>query len=199
MAEAAPHEDLAGLAQGRPATPQTPARSSSDGYPPSTVSGKRPTVSSTRSSGDVIAGPVWEGMRRQEAYPTIRSRASMPGLPRVAVLAGALGIAALALFMLPALLGIGGGGKPAGSASPSAPVATASAEITPEPAPTAQVYVIKQKDTLSKVASRYGITLDELLAANPDIKNPNKISIGQQIIIPLPAADGASPAASTTP
>jgi hypothetical protein len=198
MAEAAPHEDLAGLAQGRPASAQPPPRTAADGYPPSTVSGKRPSVSSTRS-GDVIAGPAWEGMRRQEAYPTIRSRASMPGLPRIAVLAGALGIAALALFMLPALLGIGGGGKPSGSASPSAPVATPSAEVTPVPAPTAQVYVIKQKDTLSKVANRYGITLDELLAANPEIKDPNKISIGQQIIIPLPAGEGASPSASTTP
>ena len=110
MADATPHEELAGLAQGRPATPQTPPRTAADGYPPSTMTGKRPSVSSTRASGDVIAGPAWEGMRRSEAYPTIRSRASMPGLPRLAILAGALGIAALALFMLPALLGIGGGG-----------------------------------------------------------------------------------------
>jgi hypothetical protein len=135
-------------------------------------------------------------MRRYEAYPTIRSRAGLPSLPRVAVLAGALGIAALALFMLPALLGIGGGGGPAGSPSASRPAPTASAEITPQPAPTAQVYVIKEKDTLSKVAKRFGITLDELLAANPEIKNPDKISIGQQIIIPLPAEDGAAPSAS---
>ena len=62
--------------------------------------------------------------------------------------------------------------------------------------------MIKEKDTLSKVAKRFGITLDELLAANPDIKNPDKISIGQQIIIPLPAEDGAEPsesAATVTP
>ena len=52
--------------------------------------------------------------------------------------------------------------------------------------------MIKEKDTLSKVAKRFGITLDELLAANPDIKNPDKISIGQQIIIPHPGRGGAS-------
>jgi LysM repeat protein len=120
-------------------------------------------------------------------------------VPRIAVLVGALAIAALALFMLPALLGIGGGGTPAGSHGPSQPVATPSAEITPQPAPTAQVYVIKQKDTLSKVATRFGITLDELLAANPDIKNPDKISIGQQIIIPLPVEGGAAPSDSAAP
>ena len=73
--------------------------------------------------------------------------------------------------MLPALLGIGGGGAPSASSSPSQPIATPSAEITPVPAPSAQVYVIKQEDTLSKVAKRFGITIEELLAANPEIKN----------------------------
>ena len=61
--------------------------------------------------------------------------------------------------------------------------------------------MIKEKDTLSKVANKFGIGLDELLAANPEIKNPDKISVGQSIIIPLPGgADGSSaseePAAS---
>ena len=197
--EAVPHDELAGLAQGRPASAQTAPRTGAEGYPQPTATGKRPSVSSTRPSGDVIPGPAWEGNRRYEAYPTIRSRAGMPGIPRIAVLVGALAIAALALFMLPALLGIGGGGTPTGSQGPSQPVATPSAEITPQPAPTAQVYVIKQKDTLSKVATRFGITLEDLLAANPDIKNPDKISIGQQIIIPLPSVDEAAPSDSAAP
>ena len=89
-----------------------------------------------------------------------------------------------------------GGGGPGGSPTASRPVATPSAEITPEPAPTAQVYIIKQKDTLSKVAKRFNLTLEELLAANPDIKNADVISIGQQIIIPLPVVDGAAPSES---
>jgi hypothetical protein len=193
------HDELAGLAQGRPASAQTPPRTGADAYPPATATGKRPSVSSTRPSGDVIPGPAWEGMRRYEAYPTIRSRGGLPGLPRVAVLAGALGIAALALFMLPALLGIGGGGGSGSSPSPTRSVATPSAEITPQPEPSAQVYLIKEKDTLSKVAKRFGITLDELLAANPDIKDPDKISIGQQIIIPIPVEDGAAPSESAAP
>ena len=197
--EAAPHDELAGLAQGRPASASTPPRTGAEGYPPPTMTGRRPSVSSTRPSSDVIPGPAWEGIRRYEAYPTIRSRAGLPGLPRIAVLAGALGIAALALFMLPALLGIGGGGGPGGSPSASRPVATPSAEITPQPAPTAQVYIIKEKDTLSKVAKRFNITLEELLAANPDIKDADVISIGQQIIIPLPVEDGAAPSESAAP
>ena len=135
-------------------------------------------------------------MRRYEAYPTIKTRVGLPGLPRVALLAGAVGIAALALFMLPALLGIGGGSSPSGSPSGSRPAATAAASPTAVPAPTPQVYVIKTGDTLLKVAKKFGLTLDELLAANPEIKDPNKIGLGQEIIIPLPPKDAASPSAA---
>ncbi len=187
-------DELAGLVHRRaPAAP--PERPAADAYPAPSLTGRKPPVSSTRPSGDQVPGPSWERLQRYEAYPTIRTRAGLPGVPRVAVLAGALLIAALALFMLPALLGVGGGG-PTSSASPSGSpaVATPSPTITPVPEPTPQVYVIKEKDTLSKVANKFGIGLDELLAANPEIKNPDKISVGQSIIIPLPAGTGGSSA-----
>ena len=45
------------------------------------------------------------------------------------------------------------------------------------------VYIIQPGDTLSYVASRFNITLDELLAANPNV-DPNFLSQGQQIVIP---------------
>jgi len=128
----------------------------------------------------------------------------MPGLPPVLLLAAAIGIAALALFFLPALLGIGGG-ETGASPSPSATIAapTATPEPTPEPAPTPQVYVIKEGDTLSKIAKRNGLTLDQLLAANKDtIKDPDLIAVGDEVIIPVPVPDevsGGSPAASTAP
>ena len=191
----APDDELAALAQSRPSGTPPPR---SDGYPPPTRTGRRPAVSSTRPSGDAVPGPAWEGVRRYEAYPTIKTRAGLPGLPRVAVLGGAVAIAALALFMLPALLGIGGGSSPSASPSGSrAPVASASP--TTPPAPTSQVYVIKAGDTLLKVAKRFGLTLDELLAANPQIKDPNKIAEGQEIIIPLPASNQPSAAPSRSP
>jgi len=123
----------------------------------------------------------------------------------VAVLAAALAIAAVGLFFLPALLGIGGGGDgETGTASPSTSQSVAS--TSPEPsvsaAPSAQVYVIKAGDTLSKVAKRFGLTLEELLAANKDtITNPDKIAIGDEIVIPTKAPDvindaSAEPSAS---
>src|SRR5206468_5204887 len=67
--------------------------------------GNRPKVSSTRAAPprDAIVGPSWERARRYEAYPSIRARVGLPQLPRMAVLAVALAIAALGLFFLPAL------------------------------------------------------------------------------------------------
>lgn len=198
-ASTAPDDELAGLVQGRSgaATPAAPPiRPASDSYPPPTRTGSRPSVSSTRPAGDAIPGPVWEHSRRNEAYPTIRTRVGMPGLPRVAVLAGAVGIAALALFMLPALLGIGGGGSPSAKPSASLGAATAVPTATIRPGPTAQVYVIKKGDTMSKIANRFGVTVEEIMAVNPEITNPNKIALGQEIVIPA-ASSSASPA--TTP
>jgi LysM repeat protein len=215
-AASAADEDLAGLVGGRP----TPASASpvrdaaaagaagaaaagaagATGAAASSQSGsssRRPTVSSTRPSGP--SGPSWEQPRRYEAYPTIKTRASLPGLPRLGLLAGALIIAAIALFMLPALLGIGGpGATPKPSASRPAP--SVSTEPTAPPAPTPTVYIVKTGDTMSKIARKFGVSLDDLIAANKDnIKNPDKLKVGDEVIIPLaqPSA-AASPAASAS-
>jgi LysM repeat protein len=76
------------------------------------------------------------------------------------------------------------------TASPSTALETPSAAPTVPAAPTPQIYVIKSGDTLSKVATRFGVTLDDLLEANKDnIEDPDKISIGDQIIIPAAAPD----------
>ena len=193
-ASSAADDELAGLVQGRgfATTPREPAHHAA---PPGSKPGRRQTVSSTRPSGDLVTGPSWERMKRYEAYPTIKTRVGLPDLPvlpRVVVLAAALGVAALALFFLPALLGVGGGGGTTATASPSAsrPAATASSSPTTQPAPTAQVYVIAAGDTLSRVAKKFGLTVEQLLAANKDtVKNPDKISIGDEIIIPAPPQD----------
>jgi LysM repeat protein len=121
----------------------------------------------------------------------------MPGLPRVAVLAGAVGIAALALFILPAILGIGGGSSPSAKPSASLGAATAVPSATVKPGPTAQVYVVKQGDTMSKIAKRFEVTVEEIMAVNPAITNPNKIALGQEIVIPA-ASSSAAPSVTTS-
>jgi LysM repeat protein len=135
--------------------------------------------------GGPSSGPDWERPRRYEAYPTIKTRVGMPEIPRLAVVAALIGLAALAFFFLPAILGLGRESPPgAGSPSPSAALPSASVEATSTPAPTAELYIIKKGETLSKIATDHGITLEQLLAANPTITNPNKITEGQEIVIP---------------
>ena len=47
--------------------------------------------------------------------------------------------------------------------------------------------MVKPNDTLSKIAAKYHVTTDQILTANPSIKNPNKIAVGDKIVIPQPA------------
>lgn len=46
-----------------------------------------------------------------------------------------------------------------------------------------KIYVIQRGDTLSRIAKRYGVTVEKLVVAN-NIKNPNRIYAGQTIKIP---------------
>ena len=53
-----------------------------------------------------------------------------------------------------------------------------------EPAPqSAQraAHIVKQGDTLWAIAGQYGLTLEQLLALNPGIKNPNLIRVGEEV------------------
>jgi hypothetical protein len=52
-----------------------------------------------------------------------------------------------------------------------------------------QLYTVRRFDTLHRVAQRFGVTVRQILAANPQITNPNALFVGQQICIP----DGAPP------
>jgi murein DD-endopeptidase MepM/ murein hydrolase activator NlpD len=45
-------------------------------------------------------------------------------------------------------------------------------------------YKVKPGDTLSKIAKRNGISLAQLLKANPQIRNPDRIQVGQLVNLP---------------
>ncbi|MEO1490520.1 MAG: LysM domain-containing protein [Pseudomonadota bacterium] len=45
-------------------------------------------------------------------------------------------------------------------------------------------YTIRSGDSLGKVARRCGHTVEALLTANPEIKDPGRISVGQSIVLP---------------
>jgi spore coat assembly protein SafA len=61
-------------------------------------------------------------------------------------------------------------------------------------------YTIQRGDTLSAIARQHGVSLSELLAANPQVRNPNVIYPGDKLDLPSSANGGAhqtSSAAST--
>ena len=56
-----------------------------------------------------------------------------------------------------------------------------SAPVLYSPPQEENFYVVKQGDTLGNIAKENGLSLKQLLDANPAIKNPDRISIGQKI------------------
>ena len=68
----------------------------------------------------------------------------------------------------------------------SAPIIPVSQPVPVSPVPTVSVgttYTVQAGDTLSKIAKRYGTTVSNIMALNPQILDANKISIGQVIRI----------------
>ena len=129
-------------------------------------------------------GPSWERPRRFEAYPTLKTRVGLPGVPRVALGLLALLVAAILVFMIPALFF----GKPNAGASPTPSTSIApSVSLVPTAtaAPTPTTYTVVKGDNLLKIAKKYGVTQAQILTANPQIKDPNKIKVGDVIVIPL--------------
>jgi LysM repeat protein len=54
----------------------------------------------------------------------------------------------------------------------------------PPPPAGGQTYYVVRGDTLRTIAAKFGITVDAILRANPQITNPNVIYVGQAITIP---------------
>ncbi len=84
----------------------------------------------------------------------------------------------------------------------STPTATATATPIPTSTPTATpvIHLVEEGDLLGRIAQQYAISLDELVEAN-DIDPDDVLSIGQELVIPVPTAtpDPAEPTAPTTP
>jgi hypothetical protein len=139
---------------------------------------------------------------RRESYPTRRTRTGIRNLSPLVL--GAIGVLALALllFLAPGFLrGIGsaspGTSQVAGATGSPSAAATTSPSPSPSPTPDASTYVVQAGDTLSQIAQRFNVTLDELIAANEEnLPDPNNLQIGDELIIPSgdesPGASGGS-------
>jgi uncharacterized YkwD family protein/spore coat assembly protein SafA len=56
--------------------------------------------------------------------------------------------------------------------------------VVPDAAAQGGTYTVARGDTMWKIAVRYQIGVSELIQANPQLKNPNMIYVGQKINIP---------------
>lgn len=158
----------------------------------------------TRAPVDRTA-PSWERLRRREAYPTLKTRIGLSGvsMPPILVAVAAVVIAAAALFVLPAILGVGNPPATTGpnqSTGPSQGSASATPFVpTPVPEPSQQIYVVQSGDTMSRIANRFGVPLAVLCETNKaTIPNCDKVVIGTNVIIPV-VAPTTVPGASTSP
>ncbi len=72
------------------------------------------------------------------------------------------------------------------TATAASPTATfeVTIPVTPSPTPTPVLHTLTSDDTMLGLAFRYGVSLEALKTANPSI-NPNAMSVGAQLVIPV--------------
>ena len=81
------------------------------------------------------------------------------------------------------------------SATPEQPDGLVVSFDTPIASPTPFVYKVQSGDTMLGIAERFGVSLDSLRIANPDV-SPNSMSIGTELLIP---GDQDNPTGAPTP
>jgi LysM repeat protein len=168
--------------------------------PPITLPGAATTA--PPASKRQVTKPAWENPPRYDNFPRLRPRDDRSG--NQTLLLAVIGVAAVFVLLIlgPLFAPKGSSASPSPSlVADSSPSASESATPTPESGQTFTIYEVKRGDTLRSIAAAKGITYEQLLAANPQITNPNHIEVGQVIYIPwqtwVPPASPTEESSST--
>ena len=115
-----------------------------------------------------------QGPRALEMYPSVgRAGAGGPRMSEVMAGAGGGPAASSPEIPMPKLMGGGRGGS-------SAPYAGSYKGDMSYAGP----IKVAKGDTLSTIASRYGVSIQDLMKANPQIVDPNRIKAGAELRVP---------------
>ncbi len=109
----------------------------------------------------------------------------------------ALSLVAMPTFAADATTGASAAPDPGATAAPAAPAAPAAKPAESAPAATVAAnaaYTVVSGDVFWKIAQKNGMTVQELAALNPQIKNINVIFPGQKINVKKAAAAAVAPA-----
>jgi LysM repeat protein len=126
--------------------------------------------------------------RAEHRHPVYGSQAHRENRQMPYVVGFVVVVLALAGFLYVGLNWATGPGRVAALATPPTPTPIAIAPPTPPAAvPTIgeQTYVVKAGDNPASIAQQFRIKTEDLIAAN-NIQDPQKLQIGQTLIIPPP-------------
>ena len=126
----------------------------------------------------------------------------IPGLTTLRSTAAVLLLVGLLFFSLPTIIKGFGGFIGAVTASPTPtidPNPTPTPTPTPPPTPAPIVHIVKSGETLSQISTQYQVSVAAILGANPTVKDPNSIAVGQELIIPSVVPDVSIPPESEEP
>jgi LysM repeat protein len=90
---------------------------------------------------------------------------------------------------------------PYSTITPTAPrvgTPTSLPNLQPTATVTPRSYTIRLGDTFSSIALNYGVTINDLILANPDL-DPNALVVGQVVSVPAPRAQAGSTSGNPTP
>src|SRR5690606_8446734 len=54
----------------------------------------------------------------------------------------------------------------------------------PSPSPRPMRYIVQPDDTLGILSRRFDVPMAAILGANPEITDPDKLNVGQQLLVP---------------
>ena len=208
-------EELPQAAEPEPEVPPVPPflAGRPEPTPRAPSSAASPTASRVKRE-DVV--PSWEIDGRYGAAPSPdQTRDRFGGIITAIAVIAILALGVAGVIFLPGMLAGGGpaatpspsigvtappptaegslpaSAEPTQALTPSPTLTTAPQTATPGPEASPILYRVERGDNLRRIARNFGVTVQDILDANPQINNPNHIEIGQVIAIPQPLPTAA--------